>query len=77
VPRATTGKTSYQLFVKEQMKLVREDNPGKKQKEVMKLIGEKWKARNATVKKDEGEIKPTSVSTEDVAEKLVDLAMAD
>lgn len=78
VPRATGGKTAYQLFVKEQMKVVRDENPGKNQKEVMKLIGEKWKARNAAAKKGEEEKKKeTSTSTEDVAEKMVDLTMAD
>ncbi|KAK0384236.1 hypothetical protein NLU13_8324 [Sarocladium strictum] len=76
VPRATAGKTTYQLFVKEQMKIVREENPGKNQKEVMKLLGEKWKARNAAAKEAEAE-KKTSALAEEVAEKIVDLTMAD
>lgn len=74
VPRASAGKTAYQLFVKEQMKIVREENPGKSQKDVMRLIGEKWKARNAAPKESEREESP---STEDVAAKMVDLTMLD
>jgi predicted SprT family Zn-dependent metalloprotease len=73
VPRATGGKTAYQMFVKEQMRVVRDENPGATQREVMKLIGEKWKARNAEKEQE----KKASASEEDVAEKMVDLTMAD
>lgn len=73
VPRATGGKTAYQMFVKEQMKVVRDENPGATQRTVMKLIGEKWKAGNAKMEQE----KKASASEEDVAEKMVDLTMAD
>jgi predicted SprT family Zn-dependent metalloprotease len=43
VPRANNGKTSdYQKFMKEQMKLLREENPGSPQKNIMKLVATKW-----------------------------------
>ncbi|KAL7923140.1 SprT-like family domain-containing protein [Trichoderma austrokoningii] len=45
---STAGKLSdYQLFVKEQMKIIRSENPGSQQKDVMKMIADKWaKAKN-------------------------------
>lgn len=40
---STAGKLSdYQLFVKEQMKIVRYENPDSQQKDVMKMIADKW-----------------------------------
>lgn len=43
VPRNGGGKASkYQVFMKEQMKVVREENPGSPQKEVMRLVAAKW-----------------------------------
>ncbi|KAL6898728.1 SprT-like family domain-containing protein [Trichoderma evansii] len=40
---STAGKLSdYQLFVKEQMKIVRNENPDSQQKDVMKIIADKW-----------------------------------
>lgn len=40
---STAGKLSdYQLFVKEQMKIVRIENPDSQQKDVMKIIADKW-----------------------------------
>lgn len=48
VPRNGGGKPSkYQVFMKEQMKVVREENPGSPQKEVMKLVAEKWAKQGA------------------------------
>ncbi|PTB62504.1 hypothetical protein BBK36DRAFT_1129276, partial [Trichoderma citrinoviride] len=44
-PRQTpsTGQLSgYQLFVKEQMKIVKSENPSSPQKEIMSIIAEKW-----------------------------------
>ncbi|KAM0249361.1 hypothetical protein ACHAQJ_009077 [Trichoderma viride] len=39
----TAGKLSdYQLFVKEQMKIVRSENPDSPQKDVMRIIADKW-----------------------------------
>lgn len=45
---STAGKLSdYQLFVKEQMKIVRNENPDSQQRDVMKIIADKWaKAKN-------------------------------
>ncbi|KAL6851983.1 SprT-like family domain-containing protein [Trichoderma novae-zelandiae] len=45
-PRQTpsTGQqlSGYQLFVKEQMKIVRSENPNSPQKEIMSIVAEKW-----------------------------------
>ncbi|EQL00442.1 HMG box-containing protein [Ophiocordyceps sinensis CO18] len=41
--RGGGGKPSdWQMFVKEQMKTVRQKNPGSPQKEVMKIVAERW-----------------------------------
>jgi predicted SprT family Zn-dependent metalloprotease len=47
---STAGKLSdYQLFVKEQMKIVRIENPDCQQKDMMKVIADKWaKAKTST-----------------------------
>lgn len=47
---STASKLSdYQLFVKEQMKIIRNENPGSQQKDVMKMIADKWaKAKAST-----------------------------
>ncbi|KAM0448613.1 hypothetical protein ACHAPV_010027 [Trichoderma viride] len=47
---STAGKLSdYQLFVREQMKIVRNENPDSQQKDVMKMIADKWaKAKTST-----------------------------
>lgn len=42
VPRTKTKPTAYQLFIKEHMKLLKEENPGVAQKEIMKMAAEKW-----------------------------------
>lgn len=53
VPRAgATGMgkprvSEYQLFVKENMKKIREENPGSPQKEIMGLVGKRYKELKA------------------------------
>ncbi|ODA77110.1 hypothetical protein RJ55_07628 [Drechmeria coniospora] len=46
VPRgggAASGKPSaYQIFVKEQMRIVRGENPGSPQKEVLRIVAKRW-----------------------------------
>ncbi|KAH8881436.1 hypothetical protein GQ53DRAFT_622604, partial [Thozetella sp. PMI_491] len=43
VPRATAGKTTeYQKFMKEQMRVLKEQNPKSPQKEIMKLVADQW-----------------------------------
>lgn len=42
-PRGAAAKPSeYQVFMKEQMKLVRKETPGCPQKEVMRIVAERW-----------------------------------
>lgn len=71
---AAAGKapSRYQVFVKEQMAIVRAENSGSPQKVVMKLIAEKWA-------KQEGGKSTSKVSSksgvENVTEKLVDLTL--
>ncbi|KAK6582597.1 hypothetical protein PZA11_005005 [Diplocarpon coronariae] len=51
VPRANAGTTKvseYQVFVKENMKRLREENPGSPQKEIMGLVGKEYQALKAS-----------------------------
>lgn len=42
-PRNNAGqKSEYQVFMQEQMKIVKRENPGSPQKDVMKLVAQKW-----------------------------------
>ncbi|KND90781.1 HMG box-containing protein C19G7.04 [Tolypocladium ophioglossoides CBS 100239] len=57
---AGSKPSEYQIFVKEQMKVVRGENPGSPQKEVMRIVADKWvsnkkstAAASKTEKKDE------------------------
>lgn len=48
VPRAKPGKESeYQRFMKEQMKVIKEENPGSPQKDIMKMVASRWKSKEA------------------------------
>ena len=51
VPRGGGGKAApneYQTFVKENMKLVREENPGSPQKEIMGVVGKRYQEYKAS-----------------------------
>lgn len=48
VPRARPGNESeYQRFMKEQMKVIKEENPGSPQKDIMKMVASRWKSKEA------------------------------
>ena len=47
-PRGGGKPSEYQTFVREQMKVVKAENPGVPQKDVMKLIAAKWSAAQAS-----------------------------
>jgi len=47
VPRAAGGASEYQKFMKEQMKLLKEENPKSPQKEIMKLVAQKWSSQES------------------------------
>lgn len=57
VPRNSGKPTEYQIFVKEQMKIVKQENPHIAQKDVMKAVAVKWAARRAARVKAEAESK--------------------
>lgn len=42
VPRGPVRESEYQKFMKEHMKLLREENPESPQKDIMKLVADKW-----------------------------------
>jgi len=64
--------TEYQTFVKENMKLVREENPGSPQKDVMGLVAKKYKEYKASklvlTEVDGGNARRSKESTPDVSE---------
>ncbi|KAK3385095.1 SprT-like family-domain-containing protein [Podospora didyma] len=48
VPRATTGKPNdYQVFMKQQMKLLKAQNPTSPQKDIMKMVASRWSQKGA------------------------------
>ncbi|KXH52430.1 hypothetical protein CSAL01_02048 [Colletotrichum salicis] len=47
-PRAAGKPSEYQQFFKEQMKVVKKEHPGSPQKEVMKIIAERWAKRGGS-----------------------------
>ncbi|KAF5626436.1 HMG box-containing protein [Fusarium sp. NRRL 52700] len=71
---AVAGKapSRYQTFVKEQMGVVRGENPGSPQKVVMKLIAEKW-ARQEGGKT--GRKAASKLGVESVVDKMIDLTI--
>ncbi|CAJ0547306.1 Ff.00g019330.m01.CDS01 [Fusarium sp. VM40] len=70
---AAVGKapTRYQLFVKEQMAVVRSENPGSPQKVVMKLIAEKWAKQEGKT----GSKGSSKLGVESVVGRMVDLTI--
>ncbi|KAJ0169011.1 HMG box-containing protein C19G7.04 [Colletotrichum tanaceti] len=63
LPRATGKPSEYQQFFKEQMKLVKQEYPKSQQKEVMKIIGERWAKRGGSARAtpdSENQLSPTS-----------------
>ncbi|KAL8376702.1 hypothetical protein RB595_007698 [Gaeumannomyces hyphopodioides] len=72
--------SEYQKFMSEHMKLIRQENPGSPQKEVMKLVAERWAKTSKKTTRTRG--KATSAETldqdvDDVADGLVSLNIQD
>lgn len=44
---AEKGPTEYQVFMKEEMKRIRQENPGSPQKNIMKMVASRWSERRA------------------------------
>lgn len=45
VPRGPGKESDYQKFMKEQMKIIKKENPGSPQKDIMKLVASRWAKR--------------------------------
>jgi hypothetical protein len=63
---AKGGMTEYQAFVKENMKVVKKENPGSPQKEIMGLVGKKYQEYKASKLRAEG---LDNVSVDEVGSK--------
>jgi predicted SprT family Zn-dependent metalloprotease len=71
-PRAQTKESDYQRFMREQMKIVKADNPGSPQKDVMRIIAEQW-ARKRPAKTDAAGVDAAGADlpkTEDIVGQL-------
>lgn len=88
VPRGKPGKESdYQKFMKEQMKLIKQENPTSPQKDIMKMVATRWSQKDKAT--ESGDAKSTSSSqcsndsgskphkVEGVARALDQLALVD
>lgn len=76
VPRGGGKPTEYQAFVKEQMKVVKQENPGIAQKNVMKAVAAKWAAKRSAGKETENEAKvETTVVEDSLVASVVDLTI--
>lgn len=50
-PPVRKAPTEYQIFMKEQMKIVKLENPGRPQKDIMKIVAERWSKMRAEQRK--------------------------
>lgn len=69
VPRANAGTSTvsgYQLFVKENMKRLKAENPGSPQKEIMGLVGKEYQLYKASKLSVEDEKSTESISIDEV-----------
>ena len=55
VPRAAGKPSEYQKFMREHMKLLKEENPKSPQKEIMRLVADRW-SRNQAFKTEAGKM---------------------
>jgi predicted SprT family Zn-dependent metalloprotease len=70
VPRRAAARTEYQEFMKENMRIVKQENPDSPQKEIMKVVAEKWSKKQELAK-------ATDLRTpiDDIAAGIVDLTL--
>ncbi|KAH6668583.1 SprT-like family-domain-containing protein [Plectosphaerella plurivora] len=71
-PAAKKEPTEYQRFVKEQMRIVREENPGSPQKDMMRLVADKWSKTKGAKASRSGS---REASVESVVAQLDDLVL--
>lgn len=77
-PRKTPAATSeYQTFLKKEMKLIRADNPGMVQKDVMKCAATRWAARSAEDVEGSAESSLGEDETVDALSRIGDLVLDD
>lgn len=75
VPRANVRTNDYQLFIKENMKKVKEQNPGIPQKQVMTLVGKMYQEHKASKLGTEAEKVVPGSRDESPNDSQVDLVM--
>jgi predicted SprT family Zn-dependent metalloprotease len=75
VPRGGAKPSEYQVFVKEQMAVVRRENPGSPQKDIMRIIAEKWAKKPKTSEVATGEQGDDNTAEEQLASQTIDLTL--
>lgn len=70
VPRTTKAKESeYQRFMKEQMRLIKEEKPGSPQKDIMRAVASRWSQRQKNINTESGEGESTASSSQSAGSK--------
>jgi predicted SprT family Zn-dependent metalloprotease len=66
VPRGKPGKESeYQKFMKEQMKLIKQENPSSPQKDIMKMVATRWSQKEKDTSSENKKLTSSSQSSGD------------
>ncbi|TDZ51581.1 HMG box-containing protein [Colletotrichum trifolii] len=77
-PRMAAKPSEYQLFLKEQMKVVREQHPKSPQREVMKIIADKWAKRgcsNRATPESDHPVSATEIGVKTLSSRLDSIAL--
>jgi predicted SprT family Zn-dependent metalloprotease len=75
VPRGTGKPSEYQKFMKEHMKSIKEENPGSPQKDVMRMVAERWARQRPAEAVGRREDTLNASGLEDVVAQLEDLTI--
>ena len=79
VPRGPSKPSEYHVFMREHMKVVRQENPGSPQKDVMRRVAERWADRRRIGKPTVEGSKSTAEEDDagDIVARLEGLALAE
>jgi predicted SprT family Zn-dependent metalloprotease len=78
VPRAPAKPSRYQNFLKEQMRVLKEQNPSSPQKEIMRMVASEWSRQSAPVENgNPASARPESNETDDLVGGMDALQIAE
>jgi len=64
VPRKVAGTSKYQEFMKEQMATMKRQNPGSPQKDIMKMVAQRWSQKNSEAGRSDSPAASQSIDDE-------------